>query len=119
MTVTGFQHAALDVDDLEAAIAFYEAALGFQLAPRPDSLGVGGVWLQVPGAMQVHLVEVAEFHRPETAQHLAFQVDDVDATITAIRAAGYEVGDAFDIGAGRQTFLRDPAGNLLELNQPT
>jgi catechol 2,3-dioxygenase-like lactoylglutathione lyase family enzyme len=119
MGVTGFQHAALDVDDLDAAVSFYEQALGFTIAPRPASLGMNGAWLQLPGAVQLHLVEVAELHPPKTAQHLAFGVDDLDATLAAIHAAGYESGEAFDIGAGKQAFLRDPAGNLLELNQPT
>jgi catechol 2,3-dioxygenase-like lactoylglutathione lyase family enzyme len=119
MRVDRVQHSALDVDDLAAAIAFYVDQMGFSVAPRPESLGENGVWLDVPGGAQVHLVESPTFAPPATGQHIAFEVSDVDACIDDLRAGGVKVSDAFDIGAGRQAFLSDPAGNLLELNQPT
>jgi catechol 2,3-dioxygenase-like lactoylglutathione lyase family enzyme len=119
MRVDRVQHAALDVDDLAAAIEFYVAQMGFSIAPRPAALGDNGVWLDVPGGAQVHLVEAAGFTPPGTGQHVAFEVSDVEACITDLRAGGVKVSDAFDVGAGRQAFLSDPAGNLLELNQPT
>jgi catechol 2,3-dioxygenase-like lactoylglutathione lyase family enzyme len=119
MRVDRVQHAALDVDDLAAAITFYVDRLGFSIAPRPEALGEGGVWLQVPGGAQVHLVEAPNFAPPSTGQHIAFEVSDVDGCVADLRAAGVEVSDPFDVGAGRQAFLGDPAGNLLELNQPT
>ncbi len=119
MQVDRVQHAALDVDDLAAAIAFYTESLGFSVAPRPESLGDNGVWLSVPGGAQVHLVETPSFEPPATGQHIAFEVSDVDSCVADLRAAGADVTDSFDVGAGRQAFVRDPAGNLLELNQPT
>lgn len=113
------QHISLDVDDLAAALAFYCEGLGFTVAPRPEALGDGGAWLAIGDGRQLHLVESAAFEAPTTSQHLAFGVDDCDAAVAELRARGLEVSDPFDIGAGRQAFLRDPAGNLLELNAPT
>ncbi|HKY15383.1 MAG TPA: VOC family protein [Microthrixaceae bacterium] len=115
----GIQHVSVDVDDLDAALAFYIDRLGLHLIDRPSTLGVGGAWLSVDDRVQLHLVMSDHFVAPETGQHLAFAVDDVDGVVRELRAHDIEVTDPFDVGAGRQAFLRDPAGNLLELNQPT
>jgi catechol 2,3-dioxygenase-like lactoylglutathione lyase family enzyme len=111
------QHVAIDVDDLPAAIAFYRDILGLTVAPRPVSLGDNGIWFEL-GNAQLHLVEVGDFSSPRTAQHFAMQVADTNVVVEQLRALGVEVTEPFDIGAGVQAFFRDPAGNLLELNQP-
>ena len=51
--------------------------------------------------------------------HFALRVDDIDEWVTEIGAAGVRVDTIpHTPGAGRQAFLRDPAGNVIELNQP-
>lgn len=111
------QHVALNVTDLDAARHFYLDQLGLTEIDRPD-FGVPGLWMAC-GATQVHLVEVDD-NQPADGQHFAFEVDDVDAVVTDLRAEGIQVSDPFVFadGAGRQAFLHDPSGNLLELNQP-
>jgi catechol 2,3-dioxygenase-like lactoylglutathione lyase family enzyme len=113
------QHVSLDVDDLERAMWFYCEVLGLHPIDRPASLGDNGAWLALGSGAQLHLVQSESFEAPRTGQHVAFQVEDLDGVIEQIRAAGADPTDAFDIGAGRQSFLRDPSGNLVELNQPT
>jgi glyoxylase I family protein len=116
--VTGVQHVALEVSDLEAARRFYVDLLGFRVLERPD-FGFPGLWLGLPDGRAVHLIEGrGEAHH---SHHFALQVDDVDAAVVALRQAGVEVRDARESapGSGRQTFLTDPSGNLIELNQPT
>jgi len=115
--IRSLQHVAIDVDDLAAAIAFYRDVVGLPVAPRPASLGDNGIWFEL-GNAQLHLVEVPG-HVGPASQHLALQVDDTAAEVARLRAAGIEVSDPFDIGAGVQAFLRDPAGNLVELNHTT
>lgn len=112
------QHVSVDVDDLPAAVAFYRDVLGLAVAPRPESLGDNGIWFEL-GNAQLHLVEAGGFESPRTAQHFAMQVADTEAVVAELRAKGVDVTEPFDIGAGVQAFFRDPAGNLLELNQPT
>jgi catechol 2,3-dioxygenase-like lactoylglutathione lyase family enzyme len=116
MELAGVHHVSLNVGDAEVAGRFYEETLGLARIERPD-FGFPGVWLDA-GGTQIHLIEVADHVAPE-GQHFAFRVDDLDGTCAALRDRGVEVSDPFPVpGAGRQAFLKDPSGNLIELNQP-
>jgi glyoxylase I family protein len=112
----GVHHVSLNVTDAEEAGAFYEDVLGLTRIERPD-FGFPGVWLDA-GGVQVHLLEVPD-HRAPDGQHFAFRVDDVDAVHARLTERGVKASapSAFP-GAGRQSFFRDPSGNLIELNQP-
>jgi glyoxylase I family protein len=115
MQLAGIHHVSIMVPDVEAALDFYVGVLG--LTPRNDrpDFGIGGAWLDA-GGQQVHLVEGATPDR--AGQHFAFRVDDLDAVIDELRERGYDVKDPFHSGVGRQTTVDDPAGNMVELNQP-
>jgi glyoxylase I family protein len=111
-------HVALDVDDLAAALAFYVDGMGFTELRRPD-FGFPGAWLEM-GDRQLHLVEVAGPLPENGGRHFALQVEDRDHAVASLRANGIRVDPNPETpGAGRQAFLHDPAGNLIELNEPT
>lgn len=106
---------SINVDDVDAAARFYTDVLGLGLrTDRPD-FGFGGAWLDA-GGQQVHLIE----GEPPSAvgQHFALHVDDLDDAVAELRARGVEVSDPSPVGSSRQSFLHDPAGNLIELHQP-
>jgi glyoxylase I family protein len=111
----GVHHVSINVDDVEAAVSFYTGRLGLEVrSDRPD-FPFGGAWLDA-GGQQVHLIEAPV---PEAlGQHFALLVDDLDACVAELRAAGVEVTDPVRVGSGRQAFLADPAGNRVELQQP-
>ena len=116
METVGIHHVALNVGNLDDALAFYEGALGFTLMPRPD-FGFDGAWLQA-GVSQVHLIEVDDAH-PDARQHFALQVADLEGIVAALESKGLKVRRAPHVaGAGRQAFIRDPSGNRIELNEP-
>jgi glyoxylase I family protein len=117
MKLRGVQHVALNVTDVEEAVRFYTDVLGCTvIAERPD-FGLAGAWLQA-GEQQVHLALTADAPA-DSFQHFALEVDDLEGAMDDIRAAGWKV-DPVPLmpGAGHQAFLRDPSGNLIELNQP-
>jgi len=107
-------HVSINVEDIDAALAFYTDVLG--LVPRTDrpDFGFGGAWLDA-GGQQVHLIE----GRPPAAlgQHFALLVDDLDGTVAELRERAVEVSDPTPVGSSRQAFLTDPSGNLVELHQ--
>ena len=107
-------HVALNVTDLDEALSFYTGRLGFELRDDRPDLGFPGAWLDA-GAEQLHLIE-AEVP-PARGQHFAVRVEDIEAAIADLRAAGVEVTDAVPIGTACQAFLHDPSGNQIELHQ--
>jgi catechol 2,3-dioxygenase-like lactoylglutathione lyase family enzyme len=117
MLVRDLHHVSINVADVERAAAFYVDVLGMERLPRP-SFGFAGAWLGLDGGRQVHLIEAAV--PDDLGQHFAFQVDDIDAAVDALRAAGIAVRGPVPVGdsADRQAFLHDPDGNRLELNEP-
>lgn len=114
MKTVGVHHVSINVDDLEAARAFYVDRLGLtERTDRPD-LDVKGTWLDI-GGQQVHLI-VADVP-PRMGQHFAVQVDDLDAAVAELRGHGVRVSDPIAVGSGLQSFLRDPCGNMVELHE--
>lgn len=104
-------------DATAAGREFYGDVLGLIEIERPD-FTVEGAWFQL-GTSQLHL-GVEDGHLAPVRQHFAVLVADLDSAVATIEAHGVSVRKA-DLtlpGAGYQAFVRDPSGNLIELNQP-
>jgi glyoxylase I family protein len=115
MRPAGLHHVSINVRDVSAARAFYVDVLGLtERADRPD-FHFDGAWLDA-GSQQVHLIQ-AEVP-PDRGQHFALAVTDLDGAVAELRGRGLRVTDPVLVGAGRQSFLYDPAGNRIELQQP-
>lgn len=116
MDLADVHHVSVNVADAATAGRFYTGVLGLETLDRPD-FGIPGVWLRC-GATQIHLIEQPGHEAPE-GQHFAFLVDDIESARSALEEAGVEVTETSEIpDVGRQAFLHDPSGNLIELNQP-
>jgi glyoxylase I family protein len=115
MHPSAIHHVSVNVTDLDAALAFYVGRLGLtQRTDRPATLG-GGAWLDA-GRQQLHLI--VDTPPAALGQHFALLVDDLDAAVAELRAAGLTVSDPVPIGRARQAFLADPDGNGIELHEP-
>jgi glyoxylase I family protein len=116
MQPLGVHHVSINVSDVDKAVAFYTEVLGLTVrADRPDEdIVVAGAWLDA-GDQQVHLLEAGP---PDSlGQHFAVRVADIDAAVAELRDRDIAVSDPSGIGTGRQAFLTDPSGNLVELHQ--
>ncbi len=123
----------LEVDDHEAALAFYRDALGLEV--RQDVAMEGARWLTVGPPAQPELgivLQTAGVGRPPedgqtiksllakgSLSGLVFETDDVDATFERLRASGAEVlQEPMDQAyVARDCAFRDPAGNQVRFNQ--
>jgi len=123
----------LEIDDHEAALAFYRDALGLEI--RQDVATEDARWLTVGPASQPELgivLTTAGVGRPaEDAQTLrellakgslaglVLETDDVDAAFERVRATGAEVlQEPMDQPYGtRDCAFRDPSGNQVRINQ--
>ncbi|MBS1677641.1 MAG: VOC family protein [Actinobacteria bacterium] len=116
------------VDDVDAAIEFYCGRLGFTavMHPAPSFAmllrGDLRLVLSAPGGGPGGGAAMPDGTRPEPGgwNRIQIEVDDLDAKVTELRDAGSSFrGDLVEGVGGRQILLEDPAGNLIELFQPT
>jgi catechol 2,3-dioxygenase-like lactoylglutathione lyase family enzyme len=113
-------HVSVNAKDLAASVEFYVDVFGAEPVATPN-FGLKVQWLAI-GESQLHLFEVDV--EPLSHHHFALTVEDLEPVYRRAEAR-----DAFDYeafgnhlielpGDMVQTYLRDPAGNLLELDTP-
>ncbi|WP_336361272.1 VOC family protein [Haladaptatus sp. ZSTT2] len=102
----------------DGARAFYVEILGFEECEKPASLRKnGGVWLQ-NGAIELHL-GVEASREPQSRQHVALEVADLDATRAVLEAHVVPINEETPIPGRERVSVRDPFGNRLELLERT
>ncbi len=108
------QHVALEVGerDVEACVRFW-ALLGFARVHAPEALAGRSTWVQA-GATQIHLL-YADAPTAPPEGHVAVIVDDFDATMQALREAGFEAQERTRYWGSPRAFVRSPSGHRVEL----
>lgn len=118
LAVIGMDHVQITVPvALEAkCLAFYRDLLGSAETAKPVELQTkGGAWFQLAN-LQLH-IGLEPDASPPSKRHVCFLVADVGSARAMIEAAGIPV-DKFGISDGRpRFFIRDPAGNRIEIGQ--
>jgi catechol 2,3-dioxygenase-like lactoylglutathione lyase family enzyme len=113
------------VDDVEASIAFYTGLLDFEVqmsaAPAFADVRRGNLRLLLSGPQSSAGRPMADGATPGPGgwNRIHFIVDDIDAEVARLRAAGASFRNDVVTGpGGAQILLEDPSGNLVELFQP-
>jgi catechol 2,3-dioxygenase-like lactoylglutathione lyase family enzyme len=108
------QHVTLEIGtgDVEHCVAFWRV-LGFERMAPPPLLRDRFVWVG-RGGTQIHL---QPRERPVTTDqgHAAVVVDDYEGTLAALRDGGFELREGSNAWDAPRSFVRDPAGNLVEV----
>jgi predicted enzyme related to lactoylglutathione lyase len=112
----------IDVDDIERAIEFYQAAFGFHLGRR---LFDGSVAEMLGASSKIYLLakragslasrqasSVRDYHRHWTPVHLDFEVEDLGIAVERALAAGARLEDEpRSFSWGQLASLSDPFGH--------
>ncbi len=99
----GFNHVALEVGDIEEALAFYRSFLQFELREKSDTdafIDLGDQFLALTKGRR---------QGPDDNRHLGLVVDDKEAVRRELERMGVEIlpGPFLD--------FRDPWGNRIEI----
>lgn len=125
-------HFGISVPDLDAAIAWYGQMLGFELEQRlfiekiPAHIAfvrrgefrieifqVGGA-TPLPDDRRVPNLDL----KTHGNKHMCFELPDVPAAVAALRQAGADIALELTVQGNPTAFIRDCAGNLIELLEP-
>jgi catechol 2,3-dioxygenase-like lactoylglutathione lyase family enzyme len=122
MKVTRFHHVSVNTNGaaLGDVVAFYRDVLGLGDRPRPEIPGIPGHWHAV-GDQDLHLVAAPSAGEgiDPTGHHCCIGVEDLDAAVAELEAAGIEYRRAVQGEGTVQIWICDPAGNTVELQQET
>ena len=140
MTIKAIRHTGIVVSDMQASLRFYRDLLGMEVGADfkdnsqmvQDVTGVAGanLWiikLKAADGVSIELLQYLSHPQPVPAprracdvgcNHVALQVDDLDALHEKLVAEGIEFNVAPTIsseGFAKITYCRDPEGVLVEL----
>jgi catechol 2,3-dioxygenase-like lactoylglutathione lyase family enzyme len=112
-------HVSINARDLQESVDFYVDLLGAEPIPTPN-FGLPVRWLAL-GRTQLHLFE--RDVQPPSHHHLGITVEDLEPVYRAAERRGAFDREAFGNhlvelpGDVVQLYVRDPVGNLVELDQ--
>jgi catechol 2,3-dioxygenase-like lactoylglutathione lyase family enzyme len=116
--ITGIDHVQIVVPRaLEAVcLKFYRDVFAFPELVKPVELqSRGGAWFQV-GALQMH-IGVDPDGSPKSKRHVCFLTTDLAKAKAAILAHGIAIEEESVAEGLSRFFIRDPAGNRIEIGQ--
>jgi predicted enzyme related to lactoylglutathione lyase len=99
----GFNHVALEVGDIDAALSFYARLFEFELRGKSEDMAF------IDLGDQFLALQKGRRQPPDDGRHFGLVVDDKDAVRRALVEAGVEVL------AGPFLDFRDPWGNRFEI----
>jgi catechol 2,3-dioxygenase-like lactoylglutathione lyase family enzyme len=120
MQTNGFTHVSVHAHDLDESARFYQELFGVEEIPAPN-FPFPVRWLRV-GDLQLHLFQ-SEDPAP-LAHHFGLDVDDFETVykkaneLDVVDESGY-FSNVYELPDGAvQLYVRDPAGNMVEVNWP-
>ena len=102
-SVVGFNHVALEVGDIQEALAFYGKLFEFKLRGKSKTMAF------IDLGDQFIALQKGRKQPPDDGRHFGLVVDDKEAARRALKAAGVKVLP------GRFLDFRDPWGNPIEI----
>ena len=105
--------ANIETEDLAAARSFYQDVLGMDIVMDHG-------WMTTYGSSEKMTVQVSFARQGGSGTpvpDLSIEVDDVDAALAGMQAAGFEIeyGPVDEPWGVRRFFVRDPLGRLINI----
>jgi len=122
MPATGLNHVSVHADDMEESLRFYVDVLGLEPVPSP-TFAFPVRWLRC-GELQVHLFQREAGTEAPPYHHFGLTVEDFEGLYVRTRELGVQdsrpfFSHVYELPDGSlQMYVRDPAGNLIELDYP-
>ena len=116
--ITSIDHVQIAVPKaLEAeSLKFYREVLSLPEIPKPEELRArGGAWFQI-GSLQMH-IGVDPDASPRSKRHVCFLVRDLSKAKADVIGHGVAIEEESVAEGLSRFFIRDPAGNRIEIGE--
>ncbi|KAK0608872.1 hypothetical protein LWI29_037376 [Acer saccharum] len=126
-------HISRESSDVRRLADFYQEIFGFEEMKAPDFGEFKVIWLNLPGAFALHLIErshvtklpegpysatspVADPSHLPRGHHICFSVSNFDSFVNSLKEKGIQTFQkSLPDGKVKQIFFFDPDGNGLEV----
>lgn len=117
--IIGIDHIQIAVPKAleQECLAFYRTVMTLPEIEKPEKLRArGGAWFQVSPTTQMH-IGIDPDASPKSKRHICFLVSDLAAAKSAVQKSGVAIEDKGTAEGLIRFFIRDPAGNRIEIGQ--
>ncbi len=121
--ITGYNHVALSVKDMDVSAAFYRDVVGLTQLKVPEELTNIRAWFTIGAGQELHLLagrkeDVCQSVNDKNGSHFALTIPAADPVEEYLQSKDipYHRQQRFD-GAW-QIYITDPDGYVIELNEP-
>lgn len=121
IAISGYNHVALSVKDIEVSARFYREVVGLEPVAVPDNLKAIRAWFRIAPGQELHLLAGradSVSNNDRNGAHFALSIADANPVeeYLKVKAWPYHRQQRFD-GAW-QIYITDPDGYVIELNEP-
>jgi lactoylglutathione lyase len=119
--ITGYNHVALAVDNIDSSVRFYRNIIGLEQIPVPEELKAIRAWFKIAPGQELHLLTGRSnpvSNNDRNGAHFSFSIPNADPVEDYLKKTGipYHRQQRFD--KAWQIYITDPDGYVIELNEP-
>ncbi len=119
--ISGYNHVALSVKDIDASAKFYREIVGLEPIEVPDNLKATRAWFKIAPGQELHLLagrKTAVSNNDRNGAHYALTIEEADPVEQYLiqQKLPYHRQQRFD--GAFQIYITDPDGYVIELNEP-
>ena len=121
ITVSGYNHVALSVKDMEASARFYRDIIGLEPIPVPENMKAIRSWFRVAPGQELHLLAGRVFpvtNNDPNMAHFSLTIADADPVEQFLKSKGLPYLRQKRFDGAWQIYVADPDGYFIELNEP-
>ncbi|HTT97309.1 MAG TPA: VOC family protein [Rhizomicrobium sp.] len=117
--IVGIDHIQIAVPRAleQECLSFYRTVLALSEIEKPENLKArGGAWFQIDPTTQVH-IGIDPDASSKSRRHICFLVSDLAAAKATVQARDIPIEEEGTAEGLTRFFIRDPAGNRIEIGQ--
>ncbi|MEP6794846.1 MAG: VOC family protein [Saprospiraceae bacterium] len=121
--ITGYNHVALSVKDLDVSAAYYRDIIGLTQLRVPEDMTLIRAWFAIGPGQELHLLagrkdDVCQSVNDKNGSHFSLTIPDANPVEDYFKSKNitYHRQQRFD--GVWQIYITDPDGYVIELNEP-
>lgn len=121
ITISGYNHVALAVANIDSSALFYREIIGLEQIQVPENLKAIRAWFKIAPGQELHLLagrSAPVSNNDRNGAHFSFTIPNADPVEEYLKKKGlpYIRQQRFD--KAWQIYITDPDGYVIELNEP-